>query len=325
MGICDDRGRRRDTCSEIGGGGGGGGVSMEFLTGRISGSRFFIGVLLVGVGLMLLLTSMDVVGGVFWSNLWPFWPVLVIGLGAVVLFRRRSAMLGTGILTILVGGSIAAAAVTAALGIDMPGRARGFDFEFGPGVRGSGVSTTVERSVGQLSRIRVDGSTDVDVTIGPERSVRVTADDNLVNFIRTDVHGGELAIGRDRNIRPRVETLVRIAVPDLESIEIHGSGDARVRGLNERDFEGSIDGSGSLDLRGETGSLKISVHGSGDVDAGDLHASDVDVSIIGSGDVRVYASNALDVSIQGSGDVAYSGNPGNVSENIQGSGSIDER
>ena len=118
---------------------------------------------------------------------------------------------------------------------------------------------------------------------------------------------------------------MRIVVPDLESIEIHGSGDARVRGLDQREFEASIDGSGSLDLQGKTYSVDIDVHGSGDVDAGDLRAGDVEVSIDGSGDVRVYASKTLDVSSHGSGDVTYSGSPGNVAENIQGSGSVDGR
>jgi energy-coupling factor transporter transmembrane protein EcfT len=93
---------------------------------RMSLGRFFVGVVLVGLGVVLLLTSFEVIIDDFWRNLVTFWPVLIIGFGATVLLRSYNRVLGPAVLGALVAGSIAAAAVTSALGIDLPGLGDGF-------------------------------------------------------------------------------------------------------------------------------------------------------------------------------------------------------
>jgi hypothetical protein len=169
------------------------------------------------------------------------------------------------------------------------------------------------------------GSTDVDVTIGPEQSVRVTSDDNLVEFVRTDVRGGELTIERDRNLRTRVKTGVSIVVPAIKAFRLSGSGDVRIHGLNEDAFEIVVIGSGDLEVDGRTDSLSINISGSGDVNADDLRSNATVVRIDGSGDADVYATDSLDVSISGSGGVDYRGDPDDISENVFGSGRIRSR
>lgn len=48
------------------------------------------GILLAGVGVFLLLTTLGTVPGTFWLALIPFWPVLLVSLGIKLIFERSS-------------------------------------------------------------------------------------------------------------------------------------------------------------------------------------------------------------------------------------------
>ena len=63
--------------------------------------------------------------------------------------------------------------------------------------------------------------------------------------------------------------------------------------------------------------------GSGDLRLFDLRAREVHVSIAGSGDAKVNASERLDATVAGSGDVRYRGNPKEVAQSVNGSGSVE--
>ena len=70
------------------------------------------------------------------------------------------------------------------------------------GMEGSGVPRTEEREVGAFDRIELSGSGRLEVTTGPLSALSVTADDNLLGLLRTEVVDGTLIIERTR---PRAE------------------------------------------------------------------------------------------------------------------------
>jgi len=93
------------------------------------------------------------------------------------------------------------------------------------------------------------------------------------------------------------------------SIEVAGSGDVRVPALDAADLQVEIRGSGNVTLAGAADRQEIEVMGSGDVDAAELEGARVEVDVMGSGDVTVWANGQLSVDIMGSGDVRYRGSP----------------
>lgn len=197
---------------------------------------------------------------------------------------------------------------------------------FGGGERGSGEIATEVREVESFDRIKIDGSTDVFVTIGEEQSVSVTTDDNLLDNIETRVRGRHtLLISSHGNYRSRRGVRVDITVPELTSVRISGSGDADIVGLKGGAFEIDISGSGDVTVEGEVDEIEINIEGSGDVDARDLKAKDAYVRIAGSGDVDVFASESFDGNVHGSGDIAFYGRPEHVSRHVSGSGDISRR
>jgi hypothetical protein len=104
-------------------------------------------------------------------------------------------------------------------------------------------------------------------------------------------------------------------------MEIRGSGDVMVRGLDGGRFESKILGSGDIGLDGRVDVHDIISLGSGDVEAAGLTARHVGALILGSGSVRVDVVDSIDVRIVGSGDLEYSG--GNIRNQTNiGSGTV---
>lgn len=189
------------------------------------------------------------------------------------------------------------------------------------GARGSGVIKTEPRQTGNFDMILSKGSVDADITIGPQLSVAVEADDNLLPLIHTEVKNGALVIDTEGNWSSRHDPVVHITMPSLGAIGIDGSGDAQIRGLNGGALGTRIRGSGDITATGSVGQLEVVIDGSGDVDCKDLHADDVAVRVDGSGDAKVYANKALRVVINGSGDVTYSGDA-QLTSSVHGSGDL---
>ncbi|UCD63324.1 MAG: DUF2807 domain-containing protein [Candidatus Zixiibacteriota bacterium] len=198
-------------------------------------------------------------------------------------------------------------------------------FSCSKGIKGSGDLVTEERDVKAFTKIKSSGSFDIFVTVGSEQSVSVTFDDNLIEYIITEVRGKTLKIYSDESINSRHDCRIEITAPSLESVRLSGSGDVEVVNLDQDFFEYSVSGSGDMRAEGKVMNLEVSVSGSGDIDTRELEAQDAVVTVSGSGDVRVYASQSLDARVSGSGDISYYGDPDDVSSRVSGSGSIKKR
>ncbi len=191
------------------------------------------------------------------------------------------------------------------------------------GQRGSGISATQTRALGEFHAIRLEGSCDVQATVGGTQSIQITADDNLIDDLTTEVKDGVLVIGTrpGKNLWFRVDTHATISVPRLDGMHIEGSGDVTITGVGAEDFKAGIEGSGSMRVAGKATKLSLAIEGSGDADLSALECQDVSVSIDGSGDARVRCSGNLSASVSGSGDIDYIGSP-HTSISISGSGEV---
>jgi hypothetical protein len=192
----------------------------------------------------------------------------------------------------------------------------------GPGVKGSGNARTETRSHEQFDRVAVRGVGEVNIVIGAEHRVTVTADDNLLPIYTSSVVSGELVLEPSESIQPKTPIRVEIVMPALRSASIVGSGDLNVTGLAQKEVEFKIAGSGELTGSGSVETVSTSIKGSGSIRLPDLAVRDATVSISGSGETVVNASENLSASISGSGDVRYVGNPKNVQKSISGAGEV---
>ena len=195
------------------------------------------------------------------------------------------------------------------------------------GIAGSGKIVTEPRTVSDFSAVSLSGSGHVIVEQTGTESLTVTADDNLLPYIKTEVHGNTLELGTKdsmTNLNPTEDIVYKLTVKNLDDVRISGSGQADVKSLTENQLQVRISGSGDMTGQGTVDDLDLRISGSGSYSGQQLKSKRATVGVSGSGSVLVNASDTLKASVSGSGSVEYVGDP-QVSSNVSGSGSVVHR
>jgi hypothetical protein len=191
---------------------------------------------------------------------------------------------------------------------------------------GSGVPTTVSRSVPPFGDVELAGSNNVTIRLGQKQSVSVHGDDNLVDPVTTHVESGTLVIDNEPGtLESRSPMRVEVSMPSLSVLTLSGSGTVKVVGMDELDVTVTLSGSGVVRAQGSTYRLTVTVIGSGQAELSRLVAGDVVAVVAGSGEIRVTATKSLVAAVPGRGSIVYGGNPDDVTTTVTGVGAITER
>ncbi len=219
--------------------------------------------------------------------------------------------------------------------------------QWGKRIKGNGNSVSIERSVGEYEAIGVSGWFDVDLVNGNEGELVLEGEENLLEYIITEVKNGKLVIKVEKgyNLKPsNWKEGIRITVPieTIDAVSLSGSGDivgqktiktdnfkTSMSGsgditldIDSESMTASMSGSGDITLSGRTGTFDATISGSGDIKAYDLEADVVDATVSGSADIKVTANETLKARVSGSGDISYRGNPKKIDTKTSGSGDI---
>ncbi len=213
--------------------------------------------------------------------------------------------------------------------------------------KGSGNVITETRDVVDFNRIVLNGTGNLNITQGETEGLQISAEDNIIGKITTEVNGKTLEIGYTMrwpfwSVWPTEDINFNINVIDLEHITINGSGSAITQGLASDSLEIMVSGSAEIDMAVELNKLSSEINGSGNFTvsgtateqsleingsgkyfAKDLASQKTDIKVSGSGNAELNVSDELDVDISGSGSVKYLGTP-KVTQSISGSGSIEQ-
>ena len=181
----------------------------------------------------------------------------------------------------------------------------------GPGaIPGSGVMATQARSVSGFNGIVLSGAGSLQIEQTGFESLEITADDNLLEYLTSDVVGGRLELGvrSGHSISPtRVD--YRLTVAELHEIVVSGAVEIDAAGLDTDFLEIVISGAAAVDLSGRAELQNVAISGAASYRAANLRSADVRISVSGSAHAVVRASDRLDVSISGAGTVEYYGSP----------------
>jgi hypothetical protein len=212
-------------------------------------------------------------------------------------------------------------------------------------VKGNGHVTTQSKPIGDINGVELHSSFDVILTEGSPSTVKIEAEENLIQYIDLQVENGILNIRTQDNVWLRTKKPVKIYVtaPAFNRIRNTGSGDITsdtrisndtkllINGTGSGDIKLDVDapevdvkntGSGNVKLAGETQKFSGNVTGSGDIRAMDLMAEEANATVTGSGDIDVYSSVKVNANITGSGDIRYKGGAQVVSSSKSGSGDL---
>lgn len=210
-------------------------------------------------------------------------------------------------------------------------------------VKGNGKVTTETRKTDDYDRVSVGGFFDVLLVKGKEGNLTIEGEENLMDYIITEVKNGNLRLKVKKGVNLKTTRRLTITVPvsSIEKVALGGSGNIKGDFLLKADNFGidlsgsgnielkldtgnvktSIAGSGNIKLTGTGDNLKASIAGSGTVKAYDLQVNTVKASIAGSGDIRISVKDEISASIAGSGSIYYKGDPPKVKTRSAGSGS----
>lgn len=190
------------------------------------------------------------------------------------------------------------------------------------GVRGNGRMKEQNRNSEEFDRIEAGGAFTIRVLVGKSTSIRINAEENLLQYIKTKVSGGTLIIDSKKNLNPKKDIEIFITTPSLSALEASGANNVDVVGINEKEFFVNLSGAGNVDLKGNADKLRAEISGAGNIDARELKARDVMISVSGAASADVYAKEILDASVSGVGSIDYYGNPEKTRTNVSGVGSI---
>ncbi len=189
--------------------------------------------------------------------------------------------------------------------------------------RGSGQLATAQREVSGFTKVELAGQGELTIEQTGTESLTISAEDNLLPLLTSDVSGDTLVLGTKPNtsIVTTKPITYAVTVKNLDGLAVSGSGTMSAPKLATTELSSKISGSGTITVSGAATDQDLEISGSGQYQADGLTSKTVNARISGSGNASVMATDVLDVQISGSGSVTYSGDP-RVMQEISGSGQL---
>jgi hypothetical protein len=209
-------------------------------------------------------------------------------------------------------------------------------------VRGDGNVVKKERTTVSFNGIRVSTGIDVYLKQGDKESILVEADENLHEYIITEVKGGNLQIYTDANIREARMKRVYVTINEVTSLKTSSAGDI----IGETPLKGTdielaassagnirlevyakslninISSSGDVSLSGEVETLNADLSSAGNLEAYNLKVKEAEVSASSAGDARISVSEKITARASSAGDISYQGDPKYVDAHSSSAGGI---
>lgn len=189
-------------------------------------------------------------------------------------------------------------------------------------VAGSGVLATSARDVPVFTAIETSGTGKVVLRVGEAQSVKITADDNLLPYLTSEVQNGVLKLGVSSGISTKKSISYEITAPKIERLENTGSVSLNATGIAGPALTLNASGTGSIVLSGKVESFTASLSGVGSLEADKLIADRVSADVSGVGSAEVRAEKSLKANVSGVGSVKWRGAATDVSKNVSGIGSV---
>lgn len=210
-------------------------------------------------------------------------------------------------------------------------------------ISGNGNVESEFREVANFHGIEAASGLNVFVEFGEmSNDIEVVADENLHEYIITEVNNGILKIKSRRNIRRASSKDIFVKAGDIDEIEVSSAADfigenllytdnilLEVSSAGDLDLELEaenitidVSSSGSANLKGDAVSLYADVSSAGDLNAFDLIVEEANVDASSAADVKVYVTRRITADASSAGSIRYKGNPESRNTSSSSAGSI---
>lgn len=194
----------------------------------------------------------------------------------------------------------------------------------------------------KIDLIKASNGLDVEVTYGPQQIVIIEADENLLEYISTDVKNGVLHIKTTRNIRKSKSKKVTVVYVDIEGV--HASSGANVKGTSNvvtnnldlkvssgaqmsltvmaKELTAKSSSGGTMTLRGQARTFDSKASSGSTIDAKEMQAIHCTSRASSGANITLNIERSLDAKASSGGDIRYQGEPEVVNQNTSSSGSV---
>jgi len=215
------------------------------------------------------------------------------------------------------------------------------NFNFGQ--EGNGNVTTEERPVTEnFNEIKGSAGLDIYLTQGDQNKITVEADENLHQYILTDIKNGKLTIKTSGNIGRSKATKVYVTFIDVKKIESSSGADVVGNSLIKSEVLSLSSSSGSemslevlskelsaqtssgaeLELTGKASSFSGKASSGSELDAKELLTLNSIAEASSGAEITINVKEKLNANASSGGDIAYYGNPTSVNVNKSSSGRV---
>jgi hypothetical protein len=212
-------------------------------------------------------------------------------------------------------------------------------------VRGNHNVVKKDRNVESFTGIRVSSGIDVILRQGNKESLSVEADENLQEYILTEVKNGVLHIYTKVTIRDAEMKKAYVSMKEVSSVGTSSAGDITGETpikadrlelstssagdinleVNAKELEIDISSAGDITLKGQADVMEADLSSAGSLKAYDLQVREADISVSSAGDANINVSERLRARSSSAGSIDYRGNPKYVDAHSSSAGGIHKR
>jgi hypothetical protein len=176
---------------------------------------------------------------------------------------------------------------------------------------GSGRLVTESRPAAGFSGVAVSGAGHAIIEQTGVESLQVTAEDNILPFVRTEVRDGRLFLG----FQPRVSVNTtrgveyRVTVAELTEVEASGASLVEILRLDTGELTARLSGASSYHAAGIADDHYVDLSGASRCQAGDLVSREVTANLSGASYGLVRVRDRLVATVSGASILEYIGDP----------------
>ena len=218
-------------------------------------------------------------------------------------------------------------------------------FNINTGEDGNGNVVTEERNVSQdFTEIKGSSGLDVYLTQGDENKIMVEADENLHQYIETNVEDGMLHITTSENIGHSEAKKVHVTFKQLNNIEASSGAEVlsnsviKIENLTLKSSSGAelnvevfakdliakTSSGADMEISGKASSLNADASSGSELDAKELLVINCSAEASSGAGITVNVKEKLETRVSSGGDIDYYGNPLSVDSNKSHSGSVNK-
>ncbi len=186
----------------------------------------------------------------------------------------------------------------------------------------------------EFKAISVSQGIDVFITTNESNSVKVEADDNIIDLIKTEVENGELKIYFSKQVWHSKARKVYVSIPVIEAISVSSgasvkldnsiiadklvlkasSGSEIIANVGVADLTCSASSGADVIISGTAKNFEVEASSGSNINTEDLEAEFVDAHASSGADISVYVSNSIQIKKSSGGAINYKGNPKNINK-----------